>query len=63
MTAQQPRGPERNADDPVLDRAQTWGIPEALRTPRDETVQGNSLRLDYDELSQDSSKQFQMSAP
>ena len=56
MTAQQPRGPERNADDPVLDRAQTWGIPEALRTPRDETVQGNSLRLDYDELSQDSSK-------
>ena len=56
MTAQQPRGPERNADDPVLDRAQTWGIPEALRTPRDETVQGNSLRLDYDELSQDISK-------
>ena len=57
MTAQQQRGPERNADDPVLDEAQAGGASsETFRTPRDETDQGSPLRLDYEELSQSGSK-------
>ncbi|EJK68344.1 hypothetical protein THAOC_10482 [Thalassiosira oceanica] len=58
LTAQQQRGPERNATDcSVLDKAQTGGVSSAtFRTPHDEADQGSRLRLEYDELSMDGSK-------
>ncbi|EJK68345.1 hypothetical protein THAOC_10483 [Thalassiosira oceanica] len=57
MMTQQQRGPERNAADSVLDKAQTGGVSSAtFRTPRDEADQRSWLRLEYDELSMDGSK-------
>ncbi|EJK69730.1 hypothetical protein THAOC_08982 [Thalassiosira oceanica] len=57
MMTQQQRGPERNAADSVLDKAQTGGVSSAtFRTPRDEADQGSWLRLEYDELGMDGSK-------